>query len=77
MSDSKCTVSWCNGTGTHYIKFDRVTKRGQGSQSSGYVQTITMVTLVTIVMIKITINFKTKQLLLGEFMTPTGAVTNK
>tara|TARA_B100001564_G_C20592852_1_gene648718 strand:- start:509 stop:781 length:273 start_codon:yes stop_codon:yes gene_type:complete len=36
MSDSKCTVSWCNGTGTHYIKFDRVTKRGQGSHNRGY-----------------------------------------
>ena len=36
MSDSKCTVSWCNGRGTHYEKFDRVTKAGQTSHKNGY-----------------------------------------
>ena len=36
MSNAKCSVSWCNGTGTQYYRGDRVTKAGQTSHKNGY-----------------------------------------
>ena len=36
MSNSKFSVSWCNGTGKYYYRGDRVTKAGQSSHKRGY-----------------------------------------